>query len=155
MRLCLCLEQEPRLFQLSDVTGCLCLQEVPQFTQDDLTNEDVYIVDAYDEVSYTIAINHDSSYMLTGKECRSLCGLGAVPATMNAMKRSTWYAVLRRIGAYQLLFSGFSRASLRYSTQSVAGSEVPGCRRGPGWSGSRCHAHCARGGWSRATHVHC
>lgn len=39
---------EPRLFHVSNSTGYMFLKEVAAFTQEDLINDDVYILDAYD-----------------------------------------------------------------------------------------------------------
>jgi hypothetical protein len=41
---------EARLFQVSDVTGAVVVTEVPQFTQEDLLDEDVMVLDTFNQV---------------------------------------------------------------------------------------------------------
>lgn len=41
---------EPRLFAVSNTTGYMWTKEVPAFTQEDLLNDDVYILDCYSTV---------------------------------------------------------------------------------------------------------
>ena len=38
---------EPRLFQVSNASGYMWMQECPAFAQEDLINDDCYILDAY------------------------------------------------------------------------------------------------------------
>eukprot|EP01103_Thecamoeba_quadrilineata_P021404 TRINITY_DN9831_c0_g1_i1.p1 TRINITY_DN9831_c0_g1~~TRINITY_DN9831_c0_g1_i1.p1 ORF type:complete len:1007 (-),score=223.26 TRINITY_DN9831_c0_g1_i1:67-2865(-) len=47
----------PRLFQCSNATGAFKVVEIPNFTQDDLDNEDVMILDAVQEVFVWIGAN--------------------------------------------------------------------------------------------------
>jgi hypothetical protein len=42
--------KEPRLFQCSNVTGDFVVEEVFNFNQDDLTNDDVFLLDTFTEV---------------------------------------------------------------------------------------------------------
>jgi hypothetical protein len=42
--------RDPRLFQCSNVTGDFVVEEIFNFNQDDLTNDDVFLLDTYDEV---------------------------------------------------------------------------------------------------------
>jgi len=42
--------REPRLFQCSNVTGDFVVEEVFNFNQDDLTNDDVFLLDTFNEV---------------------------------------------------------------------------------------------------------
>lgn len=41
---------EPRLFSVSNTSGFMWMQEIPQFQQEDLINEDCFIMDAYSTV---------------------------------------------------------------------------------------------------------
>jgi len=41
---------EPRLFQASNASGCFQVQEIVDFSQQDLVTDDVFILDAYDNV---------------------------------------------------------------------------------------------------------
>jgi hypothetical protein len=41
---------EPRLFQMSNATGVFKVEEIFNFSQDDLTNDDVYLLDTFNEV---------------------------------------------------------------------------------------------------------
>lgn len=42
--------KEPRLFQVSNVTGAIVVTEVPNFNQDDLLSEDVMVLDTFNQV---------------------------------------------------------------------------------------------------------
>ena len=41
---------DPRLFQVGSATGAFVIEEIAGFTQEDLQNEDVMLLDAYDEI---------------------------------------------------------------------------------------------------------
>lgn len=44
------LDHEPRLFECSNKTGRFIVSEVAQFTQDDLSEDDVMLLDTWDQV---------------------------------------------------------------------------------------------------------
>lgn len=44
------LEQQPRLFECSNRTGRFMVTEVTRFTQDDLSEDDVMLLDTWDQV---------------------------------------------------------------------------------------------------------
>lgn len=47
-------DHQPRLFECSNKTGRFIVTEVTQFTQDDLNEDDVMLLDTWDQVrSYT------------------------------------------------------------------------------------------------------
>ena len=50
----------PRLFQASNASGCFEVQEVVDFSQQDLVTDDVFILDAFDNV-----------YVWVGEDSRS------------------------------------------------------------------------------------
>lgn len=41
---------EPRLFNVSNATGYMTVKEMPAYTQEDLLNDDVYILDCYSTI---------------------------------------------------------------------------------------------------------
>lgn len=41
---------EPRLFHVSNASGFMWMQEIPQFQQEDMNNEDCYILDGYSTI---------------------------------------------------------------------------------------------------------
>jgi len=47
------LDHEPRLFECSNKTGRFIVTEVTQFTQDDLNEDDVMLLDTWDQVGRT------------------------------------------------------------------------------------------------------
>jgi|Transcript_32251 hypothetical protein len=52
---------EPRLFQVSNSTGYMWMEELPAFAQEDLINEDCYILDAYN-IIYTWIGNQSNKF---------------------------------------------------------------------------------------------
>ena len=44
------LDHQPRLFECSNKTGRFIVTEVTQFTQDDLSEDDVMLLDTWDQV---------------------------------------------------------------------------------------------------------
>lgn len=44
------LDQQPRLFESSNKTGRFIVTEVTRFTQDDLSEDDVMLLDTWDQV---------------------------------------------------------------------------------------------------------
>lgn len=44
------LDQQPRLFECSNKTGRFTVTEVTRFTQDDLSEDDVMLLDTWDQV---------------------------------------------------------------------------------------------------------
>ncbi|XP_041638672.1 advillin [Cheilinus undulatus] len=46
----LVLDHQPRLFECSNKTGCFKVAEVTQFTQDDLSEDDIMLLDTWDQV---------------------------------------------------------------------------------------------------------
>lgn len=43
-------DHQARLFECSNKTGCFIVNEVTQFTQDDLIEDDVMLLDTWDQV---------------------------------------------------------------------------------------------------------
>lgn len=44
------LDQQPRLFECSNKTGHFIVTEVTHFTQDDLSEDDIMVLDTWDQV---------------------------------------------------------------------------------------------------------
>ena len=56
---------EPRLFSVSNTSGYMWMEEVPAFAQEDLLNDDCYILDAYSTI-YTWIGNKSNSFEKKG-----------------------------------------------------------------------------------------
>jgi len=56
---------EPRLFQVSNNSGYMWMEELPAFAQEDLLNEDCYILDAYN-IIYTWIGNKSNNFEKKG-----------------------------------------------------------------------------------------
>ena len=56
---------EPRLFHVSNATGYTFMKELPAFTQEDLLNNDVYVLDAYNTI-YIWLGNQSNSFEKKG-----------------------------------------------------------------------------------------
>lgn len=52
------LDHQPRLFECSNKTGRFIVTEVTQFTQDDLSEDDVMLLDTWDQVSADAICGH-------------------------------------------------------------------------------------------------
>jgi hypothetical protein len=65
------------MFQISNSSGYLFMREIPAFTQEDLINDDVYLLDAYD-VLYAWIGNRSNKFERKGvinKACQYIDGL--------------------------------------------------------------------------------
>jgi len=56
---------EPRLFSVSNTSGYMWMEEVPAFAQEDMNNEDCYILDAYN-IIYTWIGNKSNKFEQRG-----------------------------------------------------------------------------------------
>ena len=56
---------EPRLFSVSNSTGYMWMEELPAFAQEDMLNEDCYILDAYN-IIYTWIGNQSNKFEQKG-----------------------------------------------------------------------------------------
>lgn len=62
------LPREPRLFQCCNLTGAFQVEEVPEFTQSDLSDDDVYLLDAYTAVFLWIGNGSNEAERSKGDE---------------------------------------------------------------------------------------
>jgi len=70
-------EHDPRLFVLSSISGQLKIEELVNFSQDDLLNDDVMILDAHSEV-----------YVWVGRDANPAEKEGALAAALDYVKKA-------------------------------------------------------------------